>query len=310
MVLHRPSGRRCLGFGLALVTMLLWGFLPLALKITFAGMDACTITWYRFVAAGVLLAGVLAQRGRLPALRRLPRDAWMLLAVATVLLAANYVLYLLGLHHTNPANSQVLIQLAPVLLALGGLWVFEERFTRRQWVGFGVLVLGLAVFSRDQLRAAAGPGEYYLGSLLVVVAAAAWAVYGLAQKQLLRWLPSQAIMVCIYTGCAVLLGPLSTPRRLLELDGVGLGMLAFCALNTLVAYGTFSEALVHWEASRVGAVLALTPVTTIAAGSAAHALWPREVTALAVSPTGLLGAGLVVLGSLLTAIGQGVPDGG
>jgi len=303
--LHRPSGRSGLGFALALTTTVLWGFLPLALKITLAEMDAYTITWYRFLASAVLLASVLWYQEKLPPLGTLSRNVWGLLAVATTFLAMNYIWYLLGLHHTTPANSQVLIQLAPLLLALGGLYVFKERFTPVQWLGFGVLLLGLATFFRDQLYfATAHADEYYLGSFLMLLAAVTWAVYGIAQKQLLRWLPSQQIMVCLYAGCAVLFSPLSTPSQLLHMDGAGFGMLIFCTLNTVVAYGTFSEALAHWDASRVAAVLALTPVTTIAAASAAKALWPNLMVTTPISRVGLVGTGLVVVGALLTALGQ------
>jgi drug/metabolite transporter (DMT)-like permease len=304
MELHRPTGRARLGFLLSFTTMLLWGVLPLALKVALVSMDPYTLTWYRFLASALLLGGVLAHRRRLPSLGRLARSGWALLGVATVFLTANYLWYLIGLRYTTPANSQVLIQLAPVLLALGGLLVFRERFAHLQWLGFGVLLLGLCTFVRDQVGVGVvAPGEYYFGSLLVALAALTWAIYGLAQKQLLRWLAPQAIMVCIYAGCAALLSPFSTPRQILDMNALEIGMLAFCALNTLVAYGTFSEALMHWEASRVGAVLALTPVVTIAAGSAATGLWPRLAT-VAVSPLGLLGAGLVVLGSLLAALGH------
>ena len=303
-VLHRPTGRSGLGFALSFTTMALWGVLPLALKITLVSMDAYTITWYRFLACTLLLGAVLVYRRALPVARTLPGQVWSLLGVATVFLGANYVCYLLGLHLTTPANSQVLIQLAPVLLTLGGLWVFGERFTGRQWLGFVLLLAGLATFVRDQVHFAAGRAhEFYLGSLLMLVAAGAWAIYGLAQKQLLHWLPSPVIMVCIYAGCALLVSPLSTPGQVLHMGGLGLGMLAFSALNTLVAYGTFAEALAHSDASRVGAVLALTPVTTIAAARAASAVWPALPITSTMSGAGFLGAGLVVVGALVTALG-------
>src|SRR4029450_3040861 len=47
MALHQPSGRRRLGFALAATTMLLWGMLPLALKLGLSSLDAVTITWVR-----------------------------------------------------------------------------------------------------------------------------------------------------------------------------------------------------------------------------------------------------------------------
>jgi drug/metabolite transporter (DMT)-like permease len=303
--LHRPSGRRWLGFVLALTTMLLWSVLPLALQIVLTSMDAYTITWYRFLASTILLGAAVALRGRLPALRTLGRDSWRLLGVATAFLAVNYACFLIGLDHTSAVNSQVLIQLAPLLLTLGAIWVFGERFTRTQWAGFGVLLLGVGVFVRAQLGPSAlRLGDYYFGSGMTLLAAVTWAIYGLAQKQLLHWLPAQAIMLCIYAGCAVLFAPLSTPAQLFQLDAVALAMLGFCSLNTVVAYGTFAEALGHLEASRVGAVLALTPIATIAASSATSALWPNLTRVPELSWAGLAGAGFVVMGSLLTALGQ------
>jgi drug/metabolite transporter (DMT)-like permease len=302
---HQPSGRSRLGFLLALTTMVLWSLLPLALKVTLVSMDPYTITWYRFLFSAVLLGAVLAYYRSLPLPGRFSALARRLLVVATVFLAANYIFYLLGLHHTTPANAQVLIQLAPMLLALGAIGIFGERFTRLQWLGFGILVAGLAGFFEDQLTLlAAGVETYYRGSFMMLLAAVTWAIYGLAQKQLLAWLPSQVIMVYIYAGCALLFSPASSPGQILQMSGLELGMLAFSALNTVTAYGTFSEALVHWEASRVGAVLALTPLMTIAATAGMHAVWPELAAAPAISGLGVVGACLVVAGSLLTSLGQ------
>lgn len=305
MELHRPSGRTGLGFFLATATMLLWALLPLALKITLAGMDPYTISCLRFAFSAVVLAGFLASRRQLPALAVLGTSSRVLLAVATVFLAANYICYLIGLDYTTPANAQVLIQLAPLLLALGGIVIFKERFTGLQWTGFGVLLGGLGLFFRDQLLSLASDVDrYFLGSMLMVLAALTWSIYGLAQKQLLRSLPSQSIMVCIYAGSAVLFAAFSSPGQILSMNTLELAMLLFCALNTLIAYGTFSEALVHWEASRVGAVLALTPLVTIATAALINAVWPELIETATLSRSGLLGAGLVFAGSLLTALGQ------
>ncbi len=193
---HTTSGRRGLGLGLATTTMLLWGALPLALKGVLPGMDAATITWYRFVVSALLLGSFLAARRQLPALRALGRPGLWLLAIATVFLAINYWTYLVALDLTTAADAQVLIQLAPLLLALGGLVVFRERFTRVQWLGFAVLVAGLSLFSGSRLLALIeGVDRFLLGSAVMLTAAVTWAVYGLAQKQLLHALPSEAIIL-------------------------------------------------------------------------------------------------------------------
>lgn len=307
---HRTTGRRRLGFALALTTALLWSTLPIALKRVLAAMEPATITFYRFTASAAVLFAVLAWRGRLPRLGGLGRSGWTLLVVATFFLAANYLAYLVALDHTTPADAQVVIQLGPLFLALGGLAVFGERFSRFQWAGFAVLLVGLALFFGSQLAALVqDAGRYVVGNSIMVAAAVLWAIYGIAQKQLLRSLPSEAIMLCIYAGCAVLFLPLSIPTALSRLDGVTLALLVFCALNTVVAYGAFAEALQHWEASRVSAVLALTPLGTLLLVEAANRWWP----ALDFQPrdlpwSSLAGAALVVAGSLATALG-GARDG-
>ncbi|MDJ0864731.1 MAG: DMT family transporter [Myxococcota bacterium] len=305
MELHRPSGRTGLGLALASSTMLLWGLLPLALQIPLRVLDPVTITWFRFGVSVLLLAAWLASRGELPVLGRLGRSGWLLLLVATGGLAANYLTYLLGLDRTSAANAQVLIQVAPLLLALGGIVVFRERFTRLQWIGLAILVAGLAGFFASQLRAlAAGLDRYLSGVAMFVVAAVTWAGYGLAQKQLLYTLPSQPLMLLVYLGCFAVFSIGAAPAGILALDARHLIALGFCAINTLLAYGAFAAALEHWEASRVSAVLALTPLATLAFAALGHALLPSWVESETLLPGALGGAVAVVAGSALVALGR------
>jgi drug/metabolite transporter (DMT)-like permease len=301
---HRASGRAGLGALLAGATMGLWGVLPLALEGALRSVDAVTLTWFRFAVAALVLAAWLAARGGLPRLGALGRIDRGLLAVATAGLALNYIAYVLGLERTTPANAQVLIQSAPLLLALGGIAVFGERFTRTQWLGLAVIVAGLAAFFASQLAALGRELERYLaGVSWIGVASVTWAVYGLAQKQLLRVLSPQAVMLCIYTGCALAFWPFAEPARLAAVSPAGAALLAFCAFNTLGAYGAFAAALEHWEASRVSAVLALTPLATLAFAAATARWLPGHTAPEALSPASWAGAGAVVVGSLLASRG-------
>lgn len=293
---------------LATCTMLLWGMLPLALEALLRWLDPATLIAFRFAvsAAGVFV--LLALRGALPPLRRLGRADRGLLLVATLFLGLNYLGYLVGLDWTDAASAQVMIQLAPLLLALGGITVFRESFERLQWLGFFVLLGGLALFFLSQLRALVADADRYVaGAGMIGFAAVTWAIYGLAQKQLLVRLSSQQIMLCIFAGCALLFAGASSPSQLATLDAAGWGLLAFASLNTLVAYGAFAAALEHWEASRVSAVLALTPLATLAFGALAGAIWPGAVPIASLSPRALAGAGLVVAGSMGVALGARRP---
>jgi drug/metabolite transporter (DMT)-like permease len=302
MALHQTSGRSALGAALAGVTVVAWGILPLALTVVLAGLDPVTLTWFRFVGATALLGVWLWRRGALPDLRALDARQRVLLLVATLGLGANYVLYVMGLGMTTPATTQVLTQLSPLLLALGGIVVFHERLSVRQWGGFLLVGLGLALFFTDQLAAfVASADRYLLGSLLLACASLVWAVYGLAQKQLLVSLRSPSLLLCLYAGCAIGLTPLAEPRHLAALDGLSWGLLIFCALNTLIAYGAFAASLEHLPASRVGALIALTPLATFALVALADAIWPGSLPPEHFSPGMLAGALVVVVGSVLTA---------
>ncbi|MBW4576635.1 MAG: DMT family transporter [Aphanothece sp. CMT-3BRIN-NPC111] len=305
MPLHQSSGRWRLGLALSLLTVLLWGILPIALVVALQKLDVYTVTWFRFLVSFGLLAVYLAARQQLPSVEKLRSLPLRLLAIAIVFLAINYLLFLQGLADTSPSNAEVLIQLAPVLMGLGALVVFKERYTLRQWIGLSVLTLGFALFFHEQLKALiVAPTQYLVGSGILVVAAVAWAVYGLAQKQLLQRLPSSNTMLLIYGGCTLLFSPLAKPQPILALSPLQLGMLIFCALNTLIAYGAFAEALDHWEASRVSAVLALAPIVTLISMWAVPFLAPTLIAPEHITALGIVGAVLVVAGCMAIALGK------
>ena len=210
----------------------------------------------------------------------------------------------MSLELTGPTAAQVLIQLAPMFLLFGGLIVFRERFAPLQWAGFVVLVTGLGVFFHDRIAdVLAIETRLGLGVAIMLFSAVVWAGYALAQKQLLTQLASEQVLFLLYLGAVPLLLWPAHLAQLLALDGLQLGMLAFCCANTVIAYGCFAEALEHWEVSRVSAVVTLAPIFTVLGVHAGAWGWPEAAPAEALSGWNLLGAALVVGGSMTTALG-------
>ncbi|MBW4665868.1 MAG: DMT family transporter [Cyanomargarita calcarea GSE-NOS-MK-12-04C] len=303
--MHQSSGRWQLGLALSLLTVLLWGILPIALKVILEKLDVYTVTWFRLLASFTLLAIYLAIRKKLPTVEQLRSTSWKLLAIATLFLASNYILFLKGLALTSPANAEVIIQLAPVLLGFGGLIVFKERYTIRQWIGVSVLVFGFILFFHEQLtNLIIAQSKYLFGTGLIVLGAITWAVYALAQKQLLQTLSSAHIMLIIYGLCALLFTPFTTVNTILTLNSFDSGILFFCALNTLIAYGAFAESLEHWEASRVSAVIASAPIVTLISIEVVSVVTPSLIAPEHLTLTGIAGAVLVVSGSVAIALGK------
>jgi len=303
--MHQSSGRWRLGLSLSLVTVFLWGVLPLALTVTLQELDVYTVIWFRFLTSFILLAIYLSFQQQLPTLEQIRATSWQLLVVATIFLAANYFLFMQGLALTAPANAEVIIQLSSVLLSFGGLVIFHERYTLYQWLGVAVLTLGFALFFHAQLaNLITAKGEYLLGSGLIVFGAIAWAIYALSQKQLLQSLSSANIMLIIYGGCALLFTPLAKINTIFTLDIFYFLTLLFCALNTLIAYGAFAESLQHWQASRVGAVIALAPIITLISGWLMSVIAPNIISPENISLVGIAGAFFVVIGSISIALGK------
>ena len=307
--MHATTGNWRRGFALALTTAVFWGILPIALKHLLNGMDAITVTWYRLTTAGLALAVYLTWRRKLPTLPALRSRAAALCVIATVGLAGNYVLYLFALDLTTPTVAQIIGQVSPLFLLAGGLLVFGERLSPLQWLGMVALVAGLAIFFHDRLgELASFNSRLALGGATMIAGSMVWATYALAQKQLLTHYSSAQVLFMIYIGSIPLLLPWSHVSQLAQLDLAQLALLAFCCLNTLVAYGSFAEALDHWQVSRIGAVVALSPLLTIAFVHLLAALWPAHFAAEPLTAVNVLGACLVVAGSITCALGAAADE--
>lgn len=288
---------------LSLSTALLWGLLPIGLNAMMPYMDAYTITWYRFLFAAVVFFAVLSFKKDLPRLRWSNSQQVIILLIACIGLCGNYILFLLGLFRIGPGGAQVLIQLGPLLVILGGVTIFKENFSGRQLIGLICILTGLALFFQHKGQEMfTSLTEYTLGVILIIGAAATWAAYALAQKQLLKLFNSQQVLLLIFIFGSILFLPTAAPGKLLALDLTGMLLLAFCGANTVLAYSCFAEALAHWEASRVSAVLAIIPLLTLGFMELAVPVHPSLVSSEKITWLSFLGAIVVVTGTAIFVI--------
>lgn len=301
--MHNPTIRHAAGFFLSLIAAMLWGMLPVALKELLAGMDAITIVWYRFFVAGVVLFAWLAFHRKLPQpFKQNAQIKWFLL-FAAIGLCINYFLFSFSLNFVNGETSEAVIQLTTLFLILGGVIVYKEPFFAVQKFGTVLIMLGLLLFFNDRLSGLLNlENRETIGVIIVVFAAITWTVYALLQKQLLNSFSSVQILFLIYMFSIVVLVPFISPASLFQLSEMQVYLLLFCCLNTIVAYGCFAEALNCWDASKVSAVLALAPLFTIGSLKLVVFLQPDYAFSDRLSMLSLLGALLLVIGSVLTAL--------
>ena len=80
-----------------------------------------------------------------------------------------------------------------------------------------------------------------------------------------------------------------------------LAMLLACGLNTLIAYGALAEALEHSGATRVGAVLAVSPVAALFVTWMTNRIAPGFFEPDHLNAATIVGAFAVAMGSAISA---------
>jgi len=297
------------GFLFALLAAAMWGALPIGLQQVLKVMDPQTIVWYRFAVAGFGLLLILAYKKTLPDLSRLHRRYVLLILLGIFGLSVNFVLFNIALQYIPPTTSQVLSPLSSFVMLLVGVFVFKEKMGMHQKIGLVVLIIGLILFFNDHFADFMQFNLYFKGVLIAFIASTIWVAYGIAQKILLLKFSSQQILLLIYLGCALIFLPFSSPKQLFELNGLQLGCLLFCCANTLIAYGSYAEALNRWEVSKVSAMMTQISIFTIIFSEVLAHIAPAIFSDQQLNSLSYFGAVLVVSGSLLSAIGHKLPIG-
>jgi drug/metabolite transporter (DMT)-like permease len=268
-------------------------------------LDVYTLTWYRFMISVAVLAPFIVRPGKLSTTAWPGKRLIVIILLTGLLMSGNYLLYILGLLYVSPSTAQVVIQQASLFFLLGSLVIYREQFTGRQWVGLAIVIFGLLLFFNERLIAMViNFTEDTLGVLLITGAAVIWAIYALLQKQLLKTYSASTTILLFYSIGSLAFLPFAQPSLVFQLSGVHIGLLFGLGLISLISYGAFAEALNHWEASRVSAVLATVPIITVATVKITTALFPDLIPPESLSMLSIAGAVLVVTGSIIMALGR------
>ncbi|MFO7665064.1 MAG: DMT family transporter [Desulfobacterales bacterium] len=244
------------------ITAVLWGILAIVLKYALQRFSGNTIIWFRFTFSFVLLAGYyLFHRPQFFEIFKAPPFLGILAGLAV---GCNYLGFTTGVALTSPSNTQILIQIAPLLVVVAGVFYFKERLTILQKTGFVIAAAGFVLFYRDQLHnLVISSQQYTLGNLWIIFGAIAWAIFAIFQKHLVRfWAPQQTNLL-IYLVAAMMFSPLAVFHEFQELTLTDYLTLIFLGANTLVAYGTLGEALKLIPANQVSAIIVVNPLITL-----------------------------------------------
>ena len=249
------------GILLSIVTALLWGVLPIFLKITLQDFHAGTISWFRFLFALLILATIMQWKAHRPLniFRKLP---WMGV-LGGACLSANYYWVTLGVDLSGPSNMAVLIQTASIFLVLAGVYVFHERLALKQTLGMVIAGSGLFLFFYDQQSHIQDAGDYYYADFLIILAGLVWVGYMVSQKFLSRQYGAQSLNLLVYAVATLtLIGGVEWE----DFTRAGLTSwlsMIFCGINTLLAYGALAEAVKYIPLALISVIISLNPLITL-----------------------------------------------
>jgi drug/metabolite transporter (DMT)-like permease len=281
------------------ITVLFWGMLPIALKLSGEFSDPITLTWLRFGVAGVILGLWQWQRGKLIEFKNLKRNDWLRIFSAGTFLIVNYTCFVWSLEYLLPGSAQLSFQVAPLFLALGGLFFLKETIQWQQWLCFAAIGLGMITFFHPIFEQS-NQDSIWIGFAIVQVSAAAWSMYALLQKSLFKRLSPSNILLAIYGYALVVMLPFSSPSTLLEMSKNDMWIAGFCCLNTLIAYGAFAQAMRYWQTVQVSASVALTPVTAFILTEicVAGGWWSNQISSSHADWLSLFGMLVVILSAI------------
>jgi drug/metabolite transporter (DMT)-like permease len=253
----------------------IWGATWIAMKLGLATVPPVLFAGTRFLAAGLLMLGIVAATGGRA--RIAARDLPRLAAASALMVAAAYALLFWGARFVSSGVAAVLdMALIPVsLLAIGAL-LGEERLDRRRAVAIATGVAGLAILFGPKASATGAPGEA-AGAAAIAASAVLYGLGSVLARPLLRrYAPLHLSgMTTLLGGAMLLAGSLPLEPGAVEALDLRWGAAAWAGwaflvlFGSLCAYTIYMRLLRDWGPSRAGTYAFVSPVLAALMGMAA-----------------------------------------
>ena len=278
---------------LAFVTVcIVWGTTYLAIHVALETVPVLLLAGLRWMAAGVLLSGILLAMGRrLPPLR-----LW------GPLILLGFLMNIMGNGFVVFAQQYVASGLTAVLIATTPFWsaLLErllptgDRFTGRALIGLTIGFSGIVILVWPEMsQGGAGGRAFVVGVIAIQLACVGWVIgtsYAKRHELGDNPLPSAALQM-IFSGVMLLSAATVhgdwaaltfTPRTLAAMAYLSIA-------GSLVAYSAYIYAIQHLRLALVSLYAYINPIIAVALGTA--------LLGEPLSPRIVLAAGLVLTGT-------------
>jgi drug/metabolite transporter (DMT)-like permease len=260
-----------------LVTVTLWGSSFVAIRHAGRTLSPGSLALGRLVVSVVVL-GVAAAVRREPLPAR--RDLIPIAGFGVLFLGVYSVTLNAAERRVDAGTAAMLINIGPILIAIGAGIFLKEGFPRSLFAGCAVAFSGCVLIGVASSQSESRAG---LGIALLVVAAFAYAAAVVIQKPALaRTSPLQVTWLGCTAATVVCLPFAPTLVRDLDhADATAIGWIAYLgAAPTAIGFATWAYALRHTSAGRLAALAYLIPMVAIMLGWALLGETPPSLAAV------------------------------
>lgn len=276
-----------------LIVAAIWGVAAVVIKYTLGGFSPFIFLTYRFFISTIIAIAIFIFTGI-----KIPKDPKVLaltlfngFLISTVSLG----LLFLGADKTTSIDSNLISAMAPILIAVAGVFFLKEHVTKRESIGIIIALAGTLITIIEPSFLDGRSGFY--GNLLIFASVIVSAAVAVIAKLVLR----KNVDAMFATNASFIVGfitlvPFTLPQILASKFRVitsvplsfHLGVLYMAALSGILAYYLWHKAEKTIEVSEVNLIAYLYPIF----GTPLSVLWLKEKITLP-----------FIIGSVIIAIG-------
>lgn len=280
---------------LALLALAVLCLASAVLFIQISTVPPVTLTVWRLLLAAVVLAPIALGEWRQHQRTEGTPIPLGLTVLPGVILAIHLITWVIGARRTPTANASLIANMAPVVLP-GLLYLLvRERVNRREWIGTGIVLGGLAILVGGDVHLSP---ETAKGDLICFGSMLFLALYLALARQRSPRIPGFALYITPLYGSAAILGLVVLAIQggpFLPEAGQWKWVVALALIPTLVGHGLLNYAMKHMR----GQVVAVASQTQfVFAGTGAYFLFGTapSLTFYPASVLALWGTWVIVTG--------------